>query len=1413
MKKTDIFDKNAPPLVDAGFLDGSSKVAALIRSLDWSNTPLGPIENWPQSLRTTVNLCLASNFAICIIWGPGHTQIYNDAYRIICGAKHPVAMGMAFPECWKLAWPAIGKSFEDALEGVTSFLENQRIFLHRNGYLEETFFTFSLSPIRDESNSIGGLFHPVTETTETMVGERRTRAVINLTARLGDVEVTSDVFQRTSEALAMFDLDIPFALLYRFDKEAQLYRLAGCTGIETDTCLSPAVLSLDGNAVWPMEHLLRQVVPAEVSGLRALIGSAPAATPCGPYEEAPDVAFAVPIRQPGIDMPVALFIAGASPRAPLNDVYRGFYDLLAAAFRAALGRATVAEVERKRLEMLASIDRAKTVFFSNVSHEFRTPLTLMLGPLEDALAAQDLSAAQQERMQIAHRNAERLLTLVNSLLDFSRIEAGRNDGCFAPTDLSALTLDLASSFQSACMQAGLAFTVECASLHEPVYVDSQMWEKIVLNLLSNAFKYTLQGGIGVALREIATGVELEVSDTGVGIPAAELPKIFERFHRVEAQRGRSMEGTGIGLSLVKELTHLHGGTITAESIVGQGSIFKVSIPFGKDHLPVEQVREQSAAPERPDRARSHVEEALRWLPAAESVAERSPTTAIRQPKDKPRIVLADDNADKLAYIRRILEEGGYQVDAVGNGTAALAAIRNGTPPELVLSDVMMPEMDGFSLLHTLRSDDATKELTVILLSARAGEEARMEGLAAGADDYLVKPFSARELRARIDGLIGLSRQRRESAAREQALLLQVEAERGRAALHESEAHVASLFEQTAAGIAESDLAGHLVRVNDRYCKLVGRRRDELIGQRIDALVHPEELATYRALLENMARTGKPFEVDSRCQRPDGETVWVSKTVTPIFNSKSENVESVLAVVLDITDRKKAEAKFEETAGRLQFTLDAAQIGDWDLDLVDNKIYHSLRHDLCFGYTEPIANWSFEKFIEHAHADDRDFVRQQFQTALAESKDWHFECRVLWPDQGIHWIAAHGSVHHTNAKPTGMGGIVVDITKRKLAEEELRETSRRKDEFLAMLAHELRNPLAPISAAAELIAMVRLDEARLKQTSAVISRQVRHMTSLVDDLLDVSRVSRGLVTINPSPHAVKSIVAIAVEQVQPVLQARRHRLVIDLAPESGHVLADQKRLVQVLTNLLNNAAKYTPEGGRIALRTEVHQKQILLIVQDNGIGIAPALQARVFDLFAQAERTSDRTLGGLGLGLALVKSLVDLHGGKVSCFSEGLGKGSVFTVTLPHFMAQNDATDRQQKGGITQPAGKKLRILIVDDNVDAAQMLALLLQASGHEVLVEHASQKALERARIEKPDACVLDIGLPDMNGNQLARRLRSEPETANALLIAVTGYGHEHDREISLAAGFNEYFVKPVDVDKLTALLDAAGATWRRSH
>ncbi len=682
-------------------------------------------------------------------------QIWNKAYSRVCGEKHPREFASDYRECWASAWPAIGGAFETARNGETAFLENQPMFLDRNGYLEETWFTFSLSPIRDETGAVVGLFHPVAETTARMLADRRTRALRDLGACAAQSRSVAQATELTLAVLSNYSLDLPLLALFITEEDGGL-RLAG----QTADALPPG-----------LETVVADVVSSgETRHVTALGAHA------GPHEEPLEQALFLPISPPGAERPAGVLVAGISTRLPLDETYRGFFDLVAQGVTSALANAIAYEQERARAEALADIDRAKTAFFSNVSHEFRTPLTLMLGPLEEELACTDreLSPESRERLATAHRNSMRLLRLVNSLLDFSRVESGRVHASYVPTDLAAYTADLASLFRSAIEKADLELIIDCEPLPEPLFVDHEMWEKVVLNLLSNAFKHTFDGRITVALHPTADGAELTVSDTGIGIPADELPRLFERFHRVRDARARTFEGTGIGLSLVRELARLHGGEATIESEPGRGSTFSVTVRAGHAHLAQEQLGE-ALPPAFTRGALAEVQEAQQWLATTETGA---PTSERGGPR--PRVLLADDNEDMRRHVTRVLDEH-FEVHAVADGEAALEAVF-AQPPDLVLTDVMMPRLDGFGLLAALRADERTRAIPVIMLSARAGEEAAVEGIDAGADDYLIKPFSARELVARIAGTLALGRLRQESALR----LEQVNRELAAAARSKSE---------------------------------------------------------------------------------------------------------------------------------------------------------------------------------------------------------------------------------------------------------------------------------------------------------------------------------------------------------------------------------------------------------------------------------------------------------------------------------------------------------------------------------------------------------------------------------------------------------------------------------------------------
>jgi signal transduction histidine kinase len=769
-------------------LDGG-EMGERIRGFDWSKTVLGPMETWSPTLRTVLRIMLASRFPHILWWGPHYIQFYNDAYRPILGAKHPYpGLGHAGSECWNEIWHIIGPLVDRPFKGgPPTWAEDILLEVRRHGFAEETHFTIAYSPVPDESvpSGIGGVLATVHEITGKVIGDRRVVALRDLGARSAEARTAEEACAIAAQILNSHAEDIPFALLYLIDTDQKQARLAGVAGTGASWQASPATIRLDREerSPWPLRSVLQGETMEVVTGLSSRFAGQ---VPPGPWSDPPQSAAVVPIRAVKAHRLAGFLIAGISARLQLDDQYRDFLGLVASQIATAIASAREYEEEKKRAEALAEIDRAKTAFFSNVSHEFRTPLALMLGPIEELLARQfkELPPGAREQLEIAHRNSLRLLRLVNTLLDFSRIEAGRVQAVFEPTDLAAFTVELTSVFRAATERAGLKLTVDCPTLDEPIYVDREMWEKVVLNLLSNAFKFTFEGEIKVTLRRSQTVVELRVQDTGVGIPAEAMPHLFARFHRVENTRGRTHEGSGIGLALVQELIKLHGGTVHAESSLGNGSTFTVRLPLGKDHLPAERINGNRTLDSTNGGAATFVEEALRWLPTESVTTVNENPTDLRERAARPcptdeasdtraRVLVADDNADMRQYLARLLAEH-YNVLVVPDGRAALAAARERIP-DLILSDIMMPQLDGIGLLHELRADERLRTIPIILLSARTGEEARVQGLQEGADDYVVKPFSARELLARVAAHLSMARMRKnaEQALRESEQRLEV----------------------------------------------------------------------------------------------------------------------------------------------------------------------------------------------------------------------------------------------------------------------------------------------------------------------------------------------------------------------------------------------------------------------------------------------------------------------------------------------------------------------------------------------------------------------------------------------------------------------------------------------------------------
>ena len=730
--------------------DGPGRTRAALRAKDWSQTPLGPVDTWPEELCAAIRTVLPSRIPMLLWWGPELVQIFNDAYTPLLGAKYPEAIGQPGARCWAEVWDQLQPMADAALSGGATYSENQLLLLRRHGYLEETYWTFSYSPVRDAAGKVAGIFVATTDVTERVLSERRMETLRELgTLSTAAAETASDVCRAAVAVLGRSRVDVPFVLAY----------------LRTDPLADPLTDPLtDGDGARPAltpvasagvcDPGLGEVVGEVVAGGRAAevddlaTRFAGGHQPVGALGDAPvDRALVLPLLVFGRSHPVGALVLGVSPYRELDEQYRVFAALVASQVSTALTDALAYEAERARAAALAELHTARTRFIQNVSHEFRTPLTLLLGPLRTVLDEHGdlLPDPRRAELATAHRAALRLRRLVDTLLDTVRAEADELHARPEPTDVARLTTDCVSMFRSAAQGAGVALTVEIADqVDRRLVLDREMWAKIVLNLVSNAVKFTPAGSITVTLAVDTGRLVLTVADTGAGIPATELGRIFERFHQVADTAGRSREGTGIGLALVRDLAAALGGTVDVASVPGSGSTFTVSVPavFATGG-------QVATEPMVVGLGEAFAGEAGQW---------RSAPPLDGSGGSAGGILLVEDNADMRDYLTRLLADQGWPVHAVGDASAAMAHA-SANRPELILSDVMLPGRDGLALLREVRASEALHRVPVVLLTARAGPESAVEGLRDGADDYVVKPFHPAELVSRVRAHLELSRLR------------------------------------------------------------------------------------------------------------------------------------------------------------------------------------------------------------------------------------------------------------------------------------------------------------------------------------------------------------------------------------------------------------------------------------------------------------------------------------------------------------------------------------------------------------------------------------------------------------------------------------------------------------------------------
>jgi signal transduction histidine kinase/DNA-binding response OmpR family regulator/PAS domain-containing protein len=1317
--ENELADRDDPPQSQtSAFLTSGGEMAALISSKDWSATPLGARESWQQSLQTALRILVTSRYQMWLAWGPNLNFFYNDAYRATTlGTKHPWALGQPVSKVWEEIWQDIGPRIETVLRtGKATWDEGLLLLLERSGYPEETYHTFSYSPLPDDDGRIGGMLCVVTEDTERFIGERRLATLQQLASQLAAVRTEPDVCAAIHRGLGTNQQDLPFTLTYLYDATGNSARLACHTGITDGHPAAPPHIDVTAaNSLWPVQAILAGTPKVMLDDLTSL-----PALPHGAWDMAPHMAVAVPIVQQGQSRPTGMLVVGINPYRPFDDSYAGFVDLIAAQIASGLASARAYEAERQRAEALTELDRAKTAFFSNVSHEFRTPLTLMLGPLEEEIAR--LPPRDAAQLTMVQRNGLRLLRLVNTLLDFSRIEAGRVRASYRPTDLASYTAELASNFRSACERAGLDLVVDCPPLSQPVYVDADMWERIVLNLVSNAFKYTLRGGIHVTLKQSdeANAAKLIVTDSGVGIPEQEISRIFERFHRIEGQRGRTLEGTGIGLALVNELVRLHGGTIAIESHIDRGTIVRVVMPFGRDHLAAEYVSGDlgRTMPEGTATA-AFVEEALRWLPGTETEATSEPdvlgaSSALSslgmqeaaQATATQRIVLADDNTDMRDYMARLLRAH-YDVETASDGEAALHMVRT-RRPDLVLSDVMMPRLDGFGLLAAIRADAKLRDLPVILVSARAGDEARIDGLDAGADDYLVKPFSARELLARVRSNLEMARVRQHAADQIR-----------------SEAHRLEVLNRTGMTIAaELDL-------------------DQLVQTVTDAAM---ELTTaqFAVFLYNVVTEA-------------GEAVTQYRFAGAPREALIELPMPCNAAELESAFRDAGVVRSDDIQNDPQSAQNA---------LVDGMLLG--RFSVRSYLAAPVLSRSGEVLggLLLGHPDVGVFTARDELIVSGIAA----QAAIGIDNARLYRASRQAEEMLRRLNDTLEQRVAEEIGERLRTEEALRQAQKMEvvGQLTGGVAHDFNNLLTIISGGVETLQrhlpVDRLGDraGRVNRSLALIAEGARRAATLTHRLLAFARRQ----TLEPKPIDANKLVTGMSELLHRSL-SESIRIETVLAAGLWRIFADPNQLESALLNLAVNARDAMADGGKLTIETanawldEAYATQnegaspgqyVLIAVSDTGAGMSKDVIDHVFEPFFTTKDVGH----GTGLGLSQVYGFIKQSNGHIKLYSEP-GQGTTIKLYFPRLMNASDEIGVIAQQGEIQRADGAEVVLVVEDDDSVRSHTTELLRELGYRVLEATSGVAAL--ALLESaPEIRLLftDVGLPGgMTGRQLADEVR----------------------------------------------------------
>lgn len=1642
---------------------GGGEMGRLMQSIDWSTTPLGVIDAWPQSLRIAVGIMLKSRYPMFVWWGEALTHLYNDAYRrMTLGAKHPWALSRSAREVWPEIWRDVGPRVASVLRsGQATWDEDLLLVLERSGFPEETYHTFSYSAVPDDHGNVGGIICAVTEDTNRVIGERRTRTLRELAAHTSEeAKSVEDTCRAAARILSGNQHDLPFVLIYLLDTDAKRARLAGATGLQHDAPAAPAYIDFDGadktGGEWPLRKVLETRRAVVVTDLGQRFGRLPG----GVWPESAHTAVVLPVMKSGQERLAGFLVAGASPRRPLDDSYRSFFDLVASyiatavanarAYEEALAReaelrAQLADVLERMTDGFVALDKDWRITYMNAAAEKTNAITresvlgrthwevfpgvlgtdverelrramaeripirresfyppyrrwyeMDIQPVKDSgLAFYGRDITERKQIEEKLKRSEALLAEAQQLAhigswnwDIAANSVEWSDEQYrifglAPQE-TPMTYDRILRYVHPDDRAAIDQVAEKASHDRQPFELTFRIQRAdgTVRILMSRGQIVVDGGKPVRMfgttQDVTQRIEAEEARRRLRRERDEvLGRLQLQFKRMPvacivadpswrvidwnpaAQKlfgYRRDEIVGVHCHvLVPPHVKLQFLDVERRLVAGDMTAHAINENLTKDgrivlcewhNTPLlnadgQMVAILAMAQDITERRRA--EEALR---ESETSLAAELAGMARLQAISTRLVQAGDSTSLLQEIVEAAiaitsaDMGNIQLLDRGSGTLKIVASRGFDRPFLEFFDAVHDGQGACGVAMARRERVVIEDVTVspvfvgtpaldVLLAAgvravlstplfcRSGGLVGMlstyyriphrpaerdldvlDLLARQAADWIERTRAERALRdseERIKQLLSLmpaavytcdsdgritfynrraaqlwGREPRlgaddekfcgsfriwradgsplphdqspmafavrdgRSARDMEAVIEQPSGTRvivnvnadplydpdGRRSgainvfeditqrkqaeekLRQSESLLAQAEQVAHLGSWSWDLRSNTVTWSDEHYRLLGLQPQDggMTYERACRLVHPDNLTSLKSRVNQALRDHEPFEHCWRALHQDGTVRYAHSRGRVELDDHGEPTR-MFGTIQDITERKQAEQALRESEERFRIMADSSQIMIWVTDARGRIEFVNRAYLEFFGVNrENAAGFDWQTAV---HPDDRERYAATFIAAIRESKSWCARARVRRHDGQWRWIESRGNPRFDAAgSVTGYIGSTPDITDMYESQQALKDADRRKDEFLATLAHELRNPLAPLRNS---LNIQRL-EGGMSPTAArmheMMERQVTHMVRLVDDLLEVSRITRGTIELRKQPVEIAGAVKGAVETTKSLIESAGHELHVALPSEPLWLSADPVRLAQIFANLLHNAAKYTARGGNIWLTIGREENNVVVSVRDTGVGIPAEMLPRVFDMFTQVDNPLRRTQGGLGIGLTLVRSLVQLHGGSVEAHSEGIGKGTEMMVRLP-LMAQDLAPSAAPRDYSFAPARGR-RVLVVDDNRDAADSLSALLRSCGNDVDIAYDGLSALNLIAAHRPAIAFVDLGMPDVDGYDVARRVRGQPELREVRLIALTGWGQEDDRRRSHGAGFDEHLVKPVNLAALQSLLGA---------